>query len=373
MWFYEWDRAQAEREKRLATWLCEMPSTPSQAFAVRGSGMFDAEFIEKLREKATHPEFIFGIRDAKNRINYRHLFPSSLIDPTLPTIPVNFSWTNNDLYRNAYTLYPLKLLNYSPVSLSGYLVVWELPEENEEYEIAEDCGEGVGQDYTAIYVLRKGDYLSGTIDKIVACFYSNMISAAESQPLLECIATFYAVIHGTQLVQPKLVIERPKGGAALIQEMLKAGWKNFFSNRNLAVRQYKDPSEQLGWEPTQQQRDALLSEWLRAIRDEEVEIPCQMVINQLATFGYNVTRRKLEALAGHHDDCVMSPGMAYFSINSFNLKGRGETAEKRRLNKLLALQKQAQRFQYSSGDMAKPIAAGKQYSYWDTNFPIVGE
>ncbi len=366
-WFYEWDRQQAEREKRLATWLCEMPSTPEEAFAVRGSGMFDAEFIESLREKAQQPEFVFGIRDEKNRISYRNQFYSAEIDSSLPVLPVEFKWSSNPLYQNSYKLHPLSLRNYSPLAMAGLFIVWELPEENEEYEIGVDCGEGVGQDYTCIYVLRKGDYLAGTVDKVVAAFYSNTISASELQPFLECVSSFYSVIQGTRLVQCKLVIERPKGGAALIQEMLKAGWKNFFTNRNLAVRQYKDPSEQLGWEPNQQQRDALLSEYLRAIRDLEIEIPCQFIINQLATFGWNITRRKIEALAGHHDDAILSSGMAYFSMNSFHLKGKGETAEKRRLMKQLALQKQAQRFIYSEGDRALPVPAKNTFSYWNRN------
>jgi hypothetical protein len=365
-WFYEWDKNQARREKRLATWLCEMPSSSVEAFAIRGSGMFDAEFIEQLRERSSIPDYIFGVADAKSLIPFRNQFLTSEVDSSLSTIPLTFKWSNNNLYHNQYTLYPLKLRDYSPMSLAGRLLVWELPDENEEYEIGEDCGDGVQQDFTCIYVMRKGDYMAGTLDKIVAAFYSNEISAAESLPFLQAISQLYVTVRNNQYQQPKLVIERPKGGAALIQEMIKAGWKNFFTNRNLAIRQYKDPSEQLGWEPNQQQRDALLSEWLRAIRDFEVEIPCQFVINQLATFGYNITRRKIEALAGHHDDAIFAPGMAWFSINSFNLKGKGDSAERRREQKRLAAITQQQQYIYTAGDRARPVAASKSYSYWNT-------
>lgn len=354
-WFYEWDKNQARREKRLATWLCEMPATDAEAFTVRGTGMFDAEFIQSWREKARLPEFVFGIDSPNADISFRHRFSHSEIDSDLTTIPVEAKWSSIALYHYSFTLYPLKPRDYSMNSLVGKLLIFELPNEDEEYEIGVDCAEGLGQDFTCFYILKKGDYLSGTKDMVVASFYSDWISASALLPFLLCAATFYCYTRNNKIEQPKLVIERPKGGAALIQEFIKLGWKNFYVNRSVAMREQKDPSQKLGWDPNQQQRDDLLSEFLRAIEDLEIECSCPFFIKCLATLGWNPNRRRIEAISGHHDDGIFAPGMAYFSIHSFDLKGRGETAEKRREQRKLRELQQRQGYIYSPGDMAKPV------------------
>lgn len=366
-WFYEWDRQQAERENRLATWLCEMPSTPEQAFAVRGNGMFDAEFIETLREKAKFPEFVFGISSSNYTINFKHRFDKSLIDLELEanSIPIQTRWSSNSNYNYSFLLTPLRPKNYTSKGLQGLLVVWELPDEDEEYEIALDGAEGIGQDYLSITVVAKGDYRASTKDRVVATFYSNQISTGESFPFLMALTGFYYYVRNNQVQQPKLIIERPRGGAALIMEVVKCGYKNFYVNRTLATRKLEDPSKKLGWDPNQQLRDDMLSEFLQAIKDDEVEVNCSFLIDCLATFGWNPTRRKMEALAGHHDDPIFSAGMAYYSINSFDLKGRDPGAERRRQEKRLRELNEKRKFIYEPGDMARPVPARKEFSYWD--------
>lgn len=364
-WFYEWDRSQAERENRLSTWLCEMPSTPEQAFAVRGSGMFDAEFIETLREKAKFPEFVFGISSSNYIINFKHKFDSSIIDKELPTVNVQASWSSNSLYHYSFLLTPLRPPNYTSKGLAGMLVVWELPDEDEEYVVTLDGAEGLGQDYCSTYVIAKGDYRSGTKDRVVASFYSNQISTGEMFPFLMAISSFYTYIRNNRLQQPQLVIERPRGGAALIQEFIKAGWKNFYANRLAAARQLQDPSKKLGWEPTAQLRDNMLSEFLQAIKDDEFEINCSFFIDCLATFGWNPAKRRMEALAGHHDDPIFSAGMGYYSITSFELKGRDPGAEQRRQQKRLQDLNEQKSYQYNIGDMARPVPARREFSFWD--------
>lgn len=364
-WFYEWDRQQAERENRLATWLCEMPSTPEQAFAVRGSGMFDAEFIEQLREKASPIEFIFGISSDNYPINFKHRFDSSIIDSSLTSIPVVANYSENKAYHYSFQLQPLRPKSLAAKALSGLLLVWELPDEDEEYEITLDGAEGIGQDYTSITVIAKGDYLTNTIDREVAVFYSNQISTAESFPFFVCISSLYVYVRNNRIQEPKKVIERPRGGTALIQECIKAGLKNYYINRDLAMRQLQDPSKKLGWEPNQQQRDAMLGDFLQAVKDDEFRVNSPFTIDCLATFGWNPGRRKMEALAGHHDDPIISAGMGFFSINSFDIKGRDPGAASRRQQKQLNKLLEAKRYEYNMGDMARPVAARKSYSFWD--------
>lgn len=366
-WFYEWDKDQARREKRLATWLCEMPSNPSEAFAIPGTGLFDAEFIQSLRAKASNPEFIFGLASPNYDIPYKLTHPSNEIIPDFPTIPIRATWSTNSHYNYDFSLIPLQPTSYTVQALSGRILIWEMPDEDEEYEIGIDCGEGVMQDYTSLSVIKRGDYLSGTVDKIVCTYFSNLCSASNLFPFALAIGTLYSTVRHNQIQQPKMVIERPKGGSALILELIKAGWKNFFASRLLATKQVKDSSERLGWNPTQQQRDDLLSEFLRAIEEGDIECYCPFFIKCLATLGYNPNRRRIEAISGHHDDAIFSSGMSYFSLHSFNIKGHSEGASQRREAKRLALLAQQSRLTYDPGAMARPVRAARLHSYWDVN------
>lgn len=351
MWFWEWDRDQAKADGRLGPWISEMPGSSAEAWQVPGNSIFDTELIHDLRNSAKQPLAAFdiggeGITPRMRAQGIRH-------DMTLPPIPVTYQ---TEKHQAQYMLNPILVDDWETFNPNGKLIVYELPLEDDEYYFSLDASQGVEQDSTVCDVLRKGDGVKP--DEQVAQFASNLISGEDFDPIALCIGQFYTVVWngGQETKQPQFIPELAKGGKTCMNNMRMKGWRNIYVHVPLSNK-VQDASKvaTLGWPSNQVTRDEVVGEFIKAARErgefQYLQINSRWTINEMATFGINPRKRKLEALGGAHDDRIFGIALPHWAANIFQLRGRGETPWERRRRQ--SERQEAQIIEYSYGPMAQ--------------------
>lgn len=310
-WFWEWEREQAKRGKGLAEWTSEMPASADEAFQIKGAGIFDAEKIAELRENAKRPLFAFAIGEPEGEYDIPVQFKPALseIDWKIlketnePNgIPVYAEWGSK--FYKQYILYPLIVEDWNTFNFDGKLIIWEMPNVDDNYEIGGDMAEGLGQDFSCLTVLRQGGGLDPETgrhlkNEEVAQFASQHMAASDLFHPAMCIGSFYSMLRNGNLTQPKIVVENARGGAALNNQLMMSGWSNFYVYLSLSAK-IKDASKtaKVGWETNEASRAECLTFLLPDIRDNEIQINSKLTITSLAGFGFNPRRRRLEAMTG---------------------------------------------------------------------------
>ncbi len=329
-WFWEVTREDYRARQNLAGWYREMPADDIEAFQALGQSVFDAELLSNLRESASKVPYIFAVTGPEHEIPLRLHPAKDEVDDEMPPIPIEANW-GDTLAPFRYTLLPLKPPRHSRIDPLGKLIVWEFPEEEYEYALGVDPAEGIGQDRTAVMVIRKGDLERP--DALVAEFVSPWVSAADLPPFLMAIGTLYSPRVAGVLRQARQVIEvRSGGGTSAQHELRKHGWSNFHRWLNLKHQRLNvDKANLIGWVTNYRTRTDMLDYFIKCVRDGYLSISSPWFVEEMGHFERDESTARLQAIHGQHDDRIMAVAMALYSLHYLEIQGTAPSLSARRM------------------------------------------
>ncbi len=326
MYFWEIERAQAERKNALQDFYAEMPADDTEAFQSKNLSVFPIEIITEFRERTRPPLAVFAIvnPDIPERLR-----PAARdIDRNRKTISINAPMGNNK--RFTAELIPLKFKGYSGFDYNNKLLVYEWPKENRVYGLGIDTADGVQKDNTVIQVLRKGDLEHN--DNQAAEWASNVVNAYDLAPISYAIALLYSVPIDGEYQQCKVVVECNRNGEACQLEMRKMGWKRFhqwirYDNKSLSSKR----SNKIGWFTNSWSRRMVFDLVIKLLRDELADVGSPMFVDEMQDLEVEEGGAKLAAAYGGHDDRIMAFGIVAFSMHVLELQGTQRNMMRQRL------------------------------------------
>lgn len=175
----------------------------------------------------------------------------------------------------------------------GALWFWQEPLEGNEYIIAADCAEGVGDsgDNCAFQIINKY-----TLDQ-VAEFYSNTIPPHTFAMVLYQMGLFYK--------EAEIVVENAGVGSAVLNSLL-----NEHHYDNLFYENEKNSFP--GIKSTKNSRPQFLQALQQRLMNGTLNVNSYRFVYELNSFVYNPTTKKAEARRGSHDDLIISMALAVY-------------------------------------------------------------
>ena len=303
-WFYFVEYTEAKAKRQLHIFLQEMPANPDEAFQNANPVVFDHEVLAVARTaaQASIPVGVFEITGS----GIPATLPVSGRRIELPSLPVVAPRPDGDFEH--FSLSPIALDGWPDHDGDGKLYVWEWAEEGEEYGLALDPAEGVGQDSSAIVVLKKAT--PEHPDMQVAEWASNRTAPHDLWPYALSIIWLYTMRQKNGRIHyPRAVIETNiNAGDAVQTEMMKRGWPSFHQELDL-TRTHSPDLHKLGWRTNVKTRPKLISLARKHIRDGLIKVRSPWLVDEMSTLQYNPEKKRIEAVAGRHDDRFMALGM----------------------------------------------------------------
>jgi hypothetical protein len=224
----------------------EYPATPDEAFITSGSNVFDLEKLSKL----------------------------------LPSAPESSrSWdVNSKMFED---------------NREGKLNIFDYPQWDTNYVIAADVSLGVGQDYSTAVVLNK-EY------KVIALYRDNRIDPSLFGELLFYLGRYYN--------NSLLCVESNSMGVATLQKLESMDYVNLYRQTKIA-NVSKEEGSRLGFRTTSATKPAIIGNLKNLIENEELNVPSNIMIQELKDY-ISTSTGKTEAAPGTHDDTVMALAMA---------------------------------------------------------------
>lgn len=223
----------------------EYPSSADEAFVVSGSSVFDIDKLDSLIPQA----------------------PSSIR-----------TWdANSKMFDDAK---------------EGKLQIWEYPKFDSPYVLAADVSLGVGQDYSTAVVLDK-DY------KVIALYRDNRIDPSTYGELLFYLGRYYNNAF--------LCVESNSMGIATLQKLESMNYVNMYKQTKIA-NVSNEEGVRLGFRTTVSTKPVIIGNLKRLITDEAINIPSNIMIQELKDY-ISTETGKTEAAPGTHDDTVMALAM----------------------------------------------------------------
>lgn len=224
----------------------EYPATPDEAFITSGSNVFDLEKLSKL----------------------------------LPSAPESSrSWDiNSKMFED---------------NREGKLNIFDYPKWDTNYVIAADVSLGVGQDYSTAVVLNK-EY------KVIALYRDNRIDPSLFGELLFYLGRYYN--------NSLLCVESNSMGVATLQKLESMDYVNLYRQTKIA-NVSKEEGSRLGFRTTSATKPAIIGNLKNLIENEELNVPSNIMIQELKDY-ISTSTGKTEAAPGTHDDTVMALAMA---------------------------------------------------------------
>lgn len=307
MFFWEISREEAREQGILDVFQREFCADDLEAFTSSGHSVFDVDTISSYNEHTQEPKIVFGFRAADHVIPPRLQIQHTEVDSSRKPI---------DMGR--YQLVPSKWNGWDHTNVEGKLLVFEWPEDNEEYGLGVDTADGIGQDRSVVEVLRKGSITRN--DAQVAELASPYINAMDLAPICHAIGLLY---QNGQPRQPRMVIE-VKGNGELTQlELLKMGWSSFHKWVRYDRKKIDSiKATRLGWFTTSWSRPMLIDKLVKALRDGTIDINSREFVREMATLHRDWDQQDARAEDEAHDDRFMALGFVYFSLHILEFTGR---------------------------------------------------
>lgn len=326
MYFWEIERQQALRKDALRDFYSEMPADDTEAFQSKNTSVFPMEIITEYREKTVNPLAVFSVVNADIPERLRPAYRD--IDQNRKPIKINAPMGNGK--RFTADLIPLKFKGYPSFDYKNKLLVYEWPQENREYGLGVDTGDGVEKDDTVIEVLRKGDLENN--DKQAAEWASNVIGAYDLSPIAYAIASMYSTHIQGEYRQAKVVIECNRNGEATQLEMRKMGWRNFHIwTRYDSKKINPKNSNKIGWFTNHWSRTMVFDLVIKLLRDELADIGSPAFVDQMQDLEASADKQRLAAAYGGHDDRIIAFGIIAFSMHVLELNGTQRNMMRERL------------------------------------------
>lgn len=319
MWWWEVTRDEYLSKDILSKFYEEMPADDLEAFQSTNRSAFSADTLSVYRENQQPPLTVYGFRGKPDEIPLRMQPDRRDIDFSLPVLTIKSRW-NPSQRPCECQLVPLKFRGYPGFDPMGKLLVWEMPEDEEEYGLGMDTGDGVGLDRTTTEVLRKG-----TIERNegqAAEFHSPYIGASEFWPLALTVATLYSTERQGQVRQAKVVIDCLRNGETVQLEMQKRGWWNFhqwlrYDKKRIRMKD----SHRIGWFSNAWSRAMMMDYIIHALKDGLVDILSPYFIDEMGDLERDDIKQSLKAVYGGHDDLFVAMGQVYFSLHILEIRG----------------------------------------------------
>lgn len=312
MWWWELTRDEYKSKDMLNKFYEEMPADDLEAFQSTNRSAFDADTLSVYREGCKPPLGVFGFRGRPDEIPLRMQPESRDIDFNLPNINIKSRW-NPSQSTSECQLVPLKIREWPLHDPMGKLLIWEMPEDEEEYGVGIDTGDGVGLDRTTIEVIRKA-----TMERSfgqAAEFHSPYIGASEFWPLSLAVSTLYSTYRKGQVRQARVCIDCLRNGESIQFEMKKLGYWNFhpwlrYDHKRVRT---KDATRQ-GFFSNSWARAMMMDYIIRALKDGFIDIYSPYFVDEMGELERDEGRQSLKAVYGGHDDLFVAMGQIYFSL-----------------------------------------------------------
>lgn len=257
-WYIRKEIEQQEEMKQ------EFPSTPSEAFLTSGRRVFAAINVMQAEGQCQSPLLVYDIE------------------------PVTGKRTKVQALRagNAEELQR---------TLLNHLLVWELPDPDEDYAIGGDVAEGLeNRDRSSFDVVKKS---SG---EQVAHWFGYLDAELFAQ-LMAHVGRWY----NTAFIGP----ERNNHGHAVIQKLREVYPHRSIYSEQYLDRDHDDETPKLGWLTTAQSKPVIIEGLKSLLRESASGVRWIGTINELNTYVYDA-RGRMNAQTGCFDDQVMSYAIA---------------------------------------------------------------
>ncbi len=257
-WYIRKEIEQQEEMKQ------EFPSTPSEAFLTSGRRVFAAINVMQAEGQCKSPLLVYDIE------------------------PVTGKRTKVQALRagNAEELQR---------TLLNHLLVWELPDPDEDYAIGGDVAEGLeNRDRSSFDVVKKS---SG---EQVAHWFGYLDAELFAQ-LMAHVGRWY----NTAFIGP----ERNNHGHAVIQKLREVYPHRAIYSEQYLDRDHDDETPKLGWLTTAQSKPVIIEGFKSLLRENASGVRWIGTINELNTYVYDA-RGRMNAQTGCFDDQVMSYAIA---------------------------------------------------------------
>jgi len=243
-----WKREKVKEFVNIDRFNQEYPITPEIAFISSGNPAFDIKVINSMMKVATKPKYTGNLVGNRTRMQ----------------------------------------LEETP---KGYLDIWELPRDTDNYVIGADVAEV--NDFSVAQVMKKRNM------EVVARFRGRLPVDAFAKEL-ERLSYFY----NTAL----LGVERNNQGIAVLVVLNKLYYPNLFYREDTNELGESSVSK-VGWDTNVRTRPLLITDMGMYIRNRDIIIHDEVTLRELSTFVRTEEKPMGEAQVGCNDDCVMSLGI----------------------------------------------------------------
>lgn len=257
-WYIRKEIEQQEEMKQ------EFPSTPSEAFLTSGRRVFAAINVMQAEGQCKSPLLVYDIEPVTGkRIKVQALRAGNA----------------EELQR----------------TLLNHLLVWELPDPDEDYAIGGDVAEGLENgDRSSFDVVKKS-----TGEQVAHWF--GYLDAELFAQLLAHVGKWY----NTAFIGP----ERNNHGHAVIQKLREVYPHRSIYSEQYLDRDHDDETPKLGWLTTAQSKPVIIEGLKSLLRENASGVRWIGTINELNTYVYDA-RGRMNAQTGCFDDQVMSYAIA---------------------------------------------------------------
>lgn len=328
LYWYERTRAYYTKKNELHKFLKEYPADDLECFQYAGRAIFSQEQLEQIDVAGSKRAIldIWRVEPAREIAALRREQPAPADGRATPPLSPRLPLAN---LRDGATQYPVPpgfgFQRVSKVELAdlkdlrqGVFTIWEYPRARGQrrYIMSVDVGEGLGQDYSVIDIIRMP-----TIEEPaeqVAQFVSNKIDTKQLAFVCDAVGRLYPDNDG---IEALAAIETNNCGLAT-QDVLQLhlGYSNFY------IWEYADAaspdkrySTKIGWITSTRTRPFLISAFYAAITSfDPITNQPDLILNSPVTRGelrHFITETGIgdaEAARGQHDDCVMSSAIGYY-------------------------------------------------------------
>lgn len=342
LYWYETTRAYYTRKHQLHQLFKEFPSNPHECFQYAGRSIFTWDELERIDQQAKKVIDVWAVEPSREIAELRQMRPDDPPPDRRPPAPRTTRITPREATGQpvppgyGFRRLPAPELAELPSLRHSVLAIIEYPRVRGErkYVLGVDVGDGLGQDYSVISVIRQP-----TMDEPaeeVAQYVSNTVRPSHLAFVCDAIGRYYVDGEGLEALA---AIELNNHGAT-VQDLLQLhlGYSNFYV---WEVVDAADPkaryTRRIGWATTSRTRPILLEKFHDAVTtlDPLTQLPdfrlhSPITRGELRHFVTQGLLGEAEHAAGQHDDAIFASAIGFYVAHRLAGGEQEPIAERRR-------------------------------------------
>lgn len=334
LYWYETTRGYYASKNQLHDFFKEYPSNPEECFQYAGRSVFSLDELSRIDQAARKVIDVWAVEPSREIASLRRMPESTgdleqdakreglLTDRRLPApvatrVPAREADTHPVPPGYGFRRLVGQELEDLPSFRHSVLAIWEYPRirGHHRYVLGVDVGDGLGQDYSVISVIRLP-----TIEEVaeeVAQYVTNALPPSQLAFVTDAIGRYY---HDEDGLEAQAAIELNNHGYG-VQDLLQLhlGYTNFFIwevvDAALPEARY---TKRIGWVTSNRTRPMLLEKFHDAVTSiDPISGLADFRLNSPTTRGelrHFVTEGLLgdaEHAKGQHDDCIFASAIGY--------------------------------------------------------------